>query len=486
VSLPQPNDIDVICVACGARVRIRRGQAGRVYKCPKCTEDLPVGKSWDEAVAELLAGPAPPVNEPASHVGSRDVAKPQATPPVNVPASHVGSRDAAKPQAVAPQHSEPSDDEYRVLPGVDQPPPGSAAHAKYFPVICPVCHTRLYATEEQVGEMIECPDCRRSVKVPPPPPPKPKPKRWSEDDGVPVPISAAVKPEAAFDAVKSQVRLQPRDEPEHEETPLPEWPLVKGVFSFPGYFTVWPRWIAYSLWMALVLVLVHVGINLLINSMANGIYGAGMAIGAVLCITVSSIAGGSLWMAISGLLLAVLEDTSDGLDKIENWPETIFSNLKASVYTFNALTLSALPGFAVSSIFIAGGEPKGWVATPASAFFLFPIMLLSMLAKDSPMIPFDRMIWRGTKTARGAWLFFYLETLVVLGPAAAAAVFAWWRGGIWLVAGAAVVIMAALLIYFRLLGRLGWISAMQAVDEDEESADGDKSAAEPAGRAARA
>ena len=142
MSLPQPNDIDVICVACGARVRIRRGQAGRVYKCPKCTEDLPVGKSWDEAVAELLSGPPPTVSETTPHFAGSGAAKPQATPPVNVPASHVGSRETAKPQAVTPQHSEPSDHEYRVLPGVDQPPPGSAAHAKYFPVICPVCHTR--------------------------------------------------------------------------------------------------------------------------------------------------------------------------------------------------------------------------------------------------------------------------------------------------------------------------------------------------------
>ncbi len=461
MSLPQPNDIDVICVSCGARLRIRRGRPGKVYKCPKCSDALSVDKPWDEAVAELLAGPAPQVEKPAASVSS----------------------ERAKPQAAAAPHAEHSD-EYRVLPGVDQPLPGSAAYAKYFPVTCPTCHTRLYATEEQVGEMIDCPDCRRAVKVPPPPTPKPKAKRWSEDDGAPVPVKAAADRQAAFDAVKSQIRLQAHDLPEREETPLPSWPLVKGVFSFLGYFAVWPRWIAYSLWLGLVLVLVRLGVNFLTNAMGNGIAGAGLAIGAVLCIMMSSMTGGSLWLSISGLLLGVLEDTSDGLDEVVNWPESMFSNLRASYFTFNAVVMSALPGVGISSIFISGGEPLGWVATPASIDLLFPIVMLSMLAQNSPMIPIDRMVWRSLKSSRPSWIFFYIESLVVLGLGGAAGLYAWGRGGIWILAGAAVVIVAALLIYFRLLGRLGWISAMQEVEDEDESAD-DEESTEPAGRAAR-
>jgi hypothetical protein len=453
VGLPQPNDIDVICVACGARVRIRRGRVGRVYKCPKCTEVLNIGKSWDEAVAELLAGPAPVVQPPAPLPGI-----------------------AAQSQSATPG----SDDEYRVLPGVDQPSPGSTAYSKYFPVLCPLCHTRMYATEAQVGEKLECPDCRRSVVVPPAPPPKPKPKRWSEDDGKEVPLGAACDRETAFEAVKSRIELHPRDMPEHEDAPLPEWPLVKGVFSFPGYFTVWPRWIAYSIWLAVVLVLVNLSINLLINGMANGINGAGMAMAAVICIMLSSISGGSLWLGFSGLLLSVLEDTSDGVDKIENWPETIFSNLRASYFTFNALIFSALPGVALGSLFVSGGEPHGWLAAPASVVIFFPFVLLSMLAHDSPMIPIERMVWRSLTSARSAWVGFYVESFLVLGLGGAAAVFAWRRGGIPILSLAAVVIVAALLIYFRMLGRLGWISATQAVEDEEDEAAEEEPAAHSA------
>ncbi len=489
MSLPQPNDIDVICVSCGARLRIRRGKAGKVYKCPKCSEALSVEKPWDEAVAELLAGTPPQVEEPApivareqaeslsenrSQRGGQSPFVPETPQKGTVP-------DGSQPQAAVEPHSQHSDNEYNVLPGIDQPPAGSTAYAKYFPVLCPTCHTRLYATEEQVGQMIDCPDCRRSVKVPPPPPPKPKPKRWTEGDGVPVAIGAACDRDGAFDAVKSQIRLQANELPGREETPLPSRPLVKGVFSFPGYFAVWPRWIAFSIWLALVLVLVRFAVNFLANAMGNGIAGAGLAIGAVLCIMMSSITGGSLWLAISGLLLGVLEDTSDGLDKIENWPESMFSNLRASYFTLNAVVMSALPGVAVSSIFISGGEPRGWVATPASVLLLFPIVLLSMLAQNSPMIPIDRMVWRSLKTSRASWIFFYIESLVVLGLAGAAGFVAWQRDGIWILAAAAVVIVAALLIYFRLLGRLGWISAMQDVEEEENDEAGkERTGAHPA------
>ncbi len=44
-----------------------------------------------------------------------------------------------------------------------------------IPLICPLCGTRMYATKEQVGQLMVCPDCLESVAVPDlsPPPRKP-------------------------------------------------------------------------------------------------------------------------------------------------------------------------------------------------------------------------------------------------------------------------------------------------------------------------
>lgn len=44
--------------------------------------------------------------------------------------------------------------------GPDQPPPEvRAVHRRYVPVVCSLCHTRMMAVEEQVGQTLTCPDC---------------------------------------------------------------------------------------------------------------------------------------------------------------------------------------------------------------------------------------------------------------------------------------------------------------------------------------
>ena len=49
----------------------------------------------------------------------------------------------------------------------ERPPP--AGQATYIPVVCPICHTRMYGTIEQVGQKLSCPDCGTASVVPPPP-----------------------------------------------------------------------------------------------------------------------------------------------------------------------------------------------------------------------------------------------------------------------------------------------------------------------------
>ncbi len=47
-----------------------------------------------------------------------------------------------------------------------RPPP--AGQVTYIPVICHLCHTRMYGTLEQVGQTLTCPDCGTVSVVPPP------------------------------------------------------------------------------------------------------------------------------------------------------------------------------------------------------------------------------------------------------------------------------------------------------------------------------
>lgn len=59
----------------------------------------------------------------------------------------------------------PKEDGY----GVQKEPTASPAPpTNYIPVICHVCHTRMYGTVEQVGQELACPDCSTKNIVPPP------------------------------------------------------------------------------------------------------------------------------------------------------------------------------------------------------------------------------------------------------------------------------------------------------------------------------
>jgi uncharacterized CHY-type Zn-finger protein len=92
-----------------------------------------------------------------------------------------GTLVAVPPSARAPaiaERAEPgspalsaAEEEYGVYQGAGQPPSDDrAVHQVYIPVVCPVCHTRMMATESQVGQDITCPDCRTPSRVPPPSP----------------------------------------------------------------------------------------------------------------------------------------------------------------------------------------------------------------------------------------------------------------------------------------------------------------------------
>jgi hypothetical protein len=46
--------------------------------------------------------------------------------------------------------------------------PRPTTEPAYIPVICHVCHTRMYGAAEQIGQAMVCPDCGTATVVPPP------------------------------------------------------------------------------------------------------------------------------------------------------------------------------------------------------------------------------------------------------------------------------------------------------------------------------
>jgi hypothetical protein len=94
---------------------------------------------------------------------------------------------------------------------------------------------------------------------------------------------------------------------------------------------------------------------------------------------------------------------------------------------------------------------------PAAVLFalVFPVVLLSLLANNTP---FSSEVWRGLQLAAKSWLVFCVEALALVGAGLglAAMRIKSTSGVLNLVVCAGLVV--ACLCFFRVLGRLAWVS----------------------------
>jgi len=364
-------------------------------------------------------------------------------------------------------------DEYGVAAGLDQP----AAGATYVKVQCPHCQTRLPATADMAGQQIVCPDCGTTTRVPEPTeaPSRGPPRRVvAEEYGV---GEAIVTPE--FHHVEDYRRPEPKPqapaleaaveppEPPPARRLSPRWAFVSGVLNFPVYDGVWQRWVALSTAAVPVLMVLAAGISLALKPVGSG--GDAPQVFAAMALIACSGVATLVWIApAAAICLAVVQETAEGNDTIEHWPEAVYLDWMLSVlFIFNSLGAATFGGVGVRRLLIALDWPS-WPAVPATVILTFPILLLSMLETGSALNPASTPIWRSLLGARWAWGLFYLETtlLVAAGVALTASAFVW--AGLWGVALAAPVLMAGVLVYARLLGQLAWLCAFTAAEEEEE------------------
>jgi len=193
------------------------------------------------------------------------------------------------------------------------------------------------------------------------------------------------------------------------------------------------------------------------------------------------------WFALAGACaLAVVGDTANGCDRIVRWPNAVFLDwIGETVVIATAVGISVAPlvglGWVSRQV---GSQSDGGV--PVGFFFLFPVVLLSLLENgavfDVVSLPLLRTFW----VAPGGWGRFYLSTAILVLAAASIVVLAIPAGGdgqlLGITAIAVVSAMSSLvwLIYFRLLGRLAWFCAdREAAAEDEAELKAERDAGVP-------
>jgi len=460
-------------------MKVPPGQAGQKCRCPRCN-------------AEVLA-PAFPVHDNPSG------AAPSPTRPAKPDAIPAGASQASPAAAVEPRTAAAAAPLVPTAPGKGSSPGRSTKPAKAAPPSphtefgfeCRLCRTRLYARLEQIGQEVICPDCHsKTVVKPPKKPPKP-PDPIDEDDGgfrlselvdrlpavyrsstgvhsdgTSAPLSGTPQPAAPpktagrMDLVGEHARetiakaQAEADEIELAKPRLPERPFFTGLTSFLFDSDAAARWLMLTL-------LLHATTTLLawIVELSRG---AGIAQMGALGMTVAALFFALVFaVTAAASCLAILQDTSNGCDKIENWPGMQFTDWMLDVfYIINALLASALPGLFLGGVWmcLGGKVDSAFFGGAFSALALFPVFLTSMVAEGSCFSVASPAVWGTLQTESRLWGKFYLLSaglgIAVLLLSSILA------GGGFLVRGlCSALVVAAIMIYFRLLGRLAWTIA---------------------------
>lgn len=433
------NPKRVTCGVCSAQLRVPEGSLDNRFQCPRC------------GAAVTLAGNTPP------------------------------------------RRTDRGDEPF--------PTAGSDAAEVYeFTVPCPLCGTRLDTTTEQIGRRLRCPDCHSDFAVVQPPPsklrPRPRgtatvtdgelrirsePNRTVADEPWPTADAWPLSHEAADESSQTGSALMPANganpfpedvhkeiaaellrkasaearEQERETPPLPTAPFVTRLFLFlqEPFAVATAAMLGASLQVAI-----------LAGLSAAAYFNSTDPIAQFACVMLfvgTGVSGLLVLLTASTNMLCVLRETSEGRDRIENWPGfNVLESAGDLLYVAASLFYSVLPGFLLGSLFrsvIDSYWPLG-IAIGISIYGLFPILLLSGLESGVPFFPVSTVVQGSLIRNSSAWLTFYLLSapLALLVAACLAIQF---LAGFLVGVLVGLVTMLLTMVYSRLLGRLTWICA---------------------------
>jgi DNA-directed RNA polymerase subunit RPC12/RpoP len=414
-----PQYIGVECHLCGTRFYGGPDQIGNQLKCPDCG-------------ARTVLPPPPP------------------TKGKNIPEAMGGDQyELWEPDA----HPAPSE-QLKYQP-------------RYIAVTCTRCETLMYATEKQVGQSIECPDCGRSYIVPAPKKPTTPKRSVVSDIDVPM-LDPAAAPTENPSLLTAEMKRQIEEEERNSEYGraleksrrtgkpmevdvrgrpiLPRWPLITGVLPFMVSTGVPVRWLFMSVGIFISAWLAIFGVTM---AMSGGLAAVGgmciFALGGVLAMIVSSIS--------FGIFRTIVAESAEGMKEIGEWSKAfdLFGDFLAFVV---AAMMSGFPAWLIVKV-LPRDPLISTIVLAASIVISFPITVLSQLDVGSIWGVLSPRLLTTLVRCPFSWLMFFAETaamaaLFIAGVFGAAAI------GINPLIVAAPLGAAIFILYARLLGRLAW------------------------------
>jgi hypothetical protein len=380
-----------------------------------------------------------------------------------------------------------------------------------FSVVCMICGTRLDVNDSLIGKKVKCPDCHNAIDVREPPPEQRReavhtnPTAVDDDDfglsavvntaavsspyhSIAKDLMANAENEVAREAPKvprpqrapaldalERAEAEGAEAEEQERPKLPAAPFRTGVLKF----LIDPLTIARLIILAIVFFVEIAAIEGAITSAEGEATSQFVSIlYRMFAITVGTIFAANL--AVS--LLGILQDTANGKDAIESWPDVNFLEwLFEAFYVFSGLFIAVFPACMLAKVLSLVGAPDAlyWLiaigGSSLGILLLFPFALISMLESGSAIMPVSQPIIRSLRLARGSWIVFTLLSILVIGAGVClgAARVLWSESSVmnFIIALFGIVVFA---VYFRLLGRLTWCCDEAVLAEDirlEEAAE---------------
>ncbi len=457
-------------------------QIGQTIICPDCLESVVVP---DRSPPPRKSASTPPSPQRASQDTSRQPDRDSSSgatdhddaeddlklsEPIELPKHRSVSRKLSDLLDEQEKHSRSTSPSPPPLPPTSpaSPPPAPVVEpplpAVEFAVTCPVCDTRFYAREEDIGQQRECPDCYTLVVIERP---APKTKRVNDVvdadyEGEDFVLGAPVE----LDVYKSSLEASPKtmgedalrraerelNEQEQDASEVTGAPLWTGLFKFLPDPIMISRLIVSGLLVGGTLMVLQTTVHLATGNAVAQFAAVAGSIGTLVVALITLV-------LISANCLTILQETAHGHDRVDHWPEN--SPVEWTIESFPigmALFFGLLPGMILFWITTALGmnTAASLLFIGISGYLFFPVVVLSILESASLTTPLSQPIWTTLQEETMLWAVFYIITFFMAVVIAVTITTINFQNPILWLLGLGVIWAFASFLYFRLLGRLAW------------------------------
>jgi DNA-directed RNA polymerase subunit M/transcription elongation factor TFIIS len=491
--LQDRKTLSLRCSVCHTNVSVTRSQAGTIVECPECQTKIPVPASFAEisetSVAEkkdkevyelwsLWKKNTTPDNEqllpfhcklcgtliyaPKSDAGTEYLCPDCGTKTV-VPMRSI--RKSATADKIAVKDFEGTNTfavaENQNVPKSTEP---------LVPVICSLCHTRMYALESEIGGVKVCPDCgtETEIKFVPKekrilpdineeyavaenaqPAPRPVFRTQTDYRYVKGSIDKAVRPDRYGDDERSDLSRTIHT----KRISLPKYPFLSRFYKPLLNAEIVLHILVASLFLdgGVLLYIFSPGIDAYASFLSSVLFGFLLFFCGLLYI--SQAAQSIFLYSAAGVTKPTQEDFSNFVPT--EAAATVF-------WLLMLLILAATPGHFAGEFFFPQSDspdsPFRFLLMAFTAALIFPIFYLSCAETNS----YFEMLAKGTLSSLisrpFAWIRFYFFSLLLLGiPFSLLLVIEQFLGSVLLLLVAGPFLAAGIVLYFCLLGCLGFV-----------------------------